>query len=208
NYSISDNKNWLSVSPTSGSSQGEENSHTVSVDISGLSAGSYSGTITITDDSASNSPQTVSVSLDISSLPSDNKISISCSPSSGGSDTVVSIPVAITGNTNEITYFGLDLSYDTSVFEFQSVSSGGLTSDWASVDGNDLGSGTIRVGGFAGSGTTIPKGSTGEIAVVKMKVTCNTCNDGKQVTISITNYQDDISGMTPDPATTKFTYNN
>ncbi|MFP4082910.1 MAG: BACON domain-containing protein, partial [Candidatus Aminicenantes bacterium] len=66
NYSISDNKDWLSVSPTSGSSQGEENSHTVSVDISGLSAGSYSGTITITDDSASNSPQTVDVSLTVS----------------------------------------------------------------------------------------------------------------------------------------------
>jgi len=66
NYTISDDARWLSVSPTSGSSSGAEKNHAVSVNISGLSQGSYSGTITIADANASNSPQTISVTLSIS----------------------------------------------------------------------------------------------------------------------------------------------
>lgn len=60
NWSVSDDKNWLSSSPTSGS--GFENV-SVSVNPSGLSAGTYTGTITVSDPNAANSPQTVSVTL-------------------------------------------------------------------------------------------------------------------------------------------------
>lgn len=63
NWSAADDVGWLSLSPTSGSSTGEHDSVTVSVDTSGMSAGSYSATITITAAEASNSPQTVPVSL-------------------------------------------------------------------------------------------------------------------------------------------------
>ena len=64
-WSVADNVDWLSLSPTSGSSTGEHNSVTLSVDITGLATGSYSATITITAPEASNSPQTVSVSLSV-----------------------------------------------------------------------------------------------------------------------------------------------
>ncbi len=53
---------WLSVTPAAGSTPGELN---VSVSPSGLSAGTYNGTITVTSASASNSPQTVSVTLTV-----------------------------------------------------------------------------------------------------------------------------------------------
>ncbi len=62
----SDGGNWLGVSPASGAlASAAQASLTVSVDISALEAGSYSGTVTVTDPEASSSPRTVSVSLQV-----------------------------------------------------------------------------------------------------------------------------------------------
>jgi len=65
NYSITDNKTWLSTSPTSGSSTGEWDDIAVSVNIAGLAGGTHTGSITITSGDASNSPQVISVDLTI-----------------------------------------------------------------------------------------------------------------------------------------------
>ena len=62
-YSISDNKNWISVSPTSGSSSGENDSITVTVNRSGLTPGSKTGTVTINPSTGSD--QTVSISMSV-----------------------------------------------------------------------------------------------------------------------------------------------
>jgi hypothetical protein len=62
NWSAAVDKNWISVTPNSGTSDGVVN---VSVDISGLSAGVHSGTITISAANASNSPRTVTVILNV-----------------------------------------------------------------------------------------------------------------------------------------------
>ncbi len=64
-YTISDNVTWLSCSPTSGTSTGETDTITVTYATSGLSAGTYSGTITITDPNATNNPQTIAVTLTV-----------------------------------------------------------------------------------------------------------------------------------------------
>jgi uncharacterized membrane protein len=77
-WSLSDDAAWLSESPTSGSSTGEHDTVAVSVDTTGMSAGDYSANITITATGASNSPQTVPVSLHISSAAPE----ISCKPES------------------------------------------------------------------------------------------------------------------------------
>jgi len=63
---VSSDAAWLSLSPDSGTSSGEIDKVTVSVDISGMSAGDYSATITITAEKAPNTPQTVPVDLSIS----------------------------------------------------------------------------------------------------------------------------------------------
>ena len=63
NWAASDNQDWLSLSPSVGSSTGETDVISVSVNISGLSVGTHSGTITITASGSSNSPQTVPVTL-------------------------------------------------------------------------------------------------------------------------------------------------
>jgi M6 family metalloprotease-like protein len=62
NWTISDNAGWLSCSPVSGTDEGLI---TVSVETSGLSVGSYTGTITITSAEAINSPQTLPVYLTV-----------------------------------------------------------------------------------------------------------------------------------------------
>jgi uncharacterized protein (TIGR01370 family) len=62
NWSITDNKAWLSTNPISGSNSGQV---TVSIDITGLDADTYTGTITVSDPNASNSPQTVNVTLNV-----------------------------------------------------------------------------------------------------------------------------------------------
>jgi hypothetical protein len=56
------NADWLSVNPTSGTGAGTV---TVTIDPSGLRVGSYTGTVTVSSTNAANSPQTVTVNLTI-----------------------------------------------------------------------------------------------------------------------------------------------
>ncbi len=65
NYTITDNQTWLSVSPASGTSTGEADTITVSYSTSGLAVGTYNATITISDPSATNNPQTIAVTLTV-----------------------------------------------------------------------------------------------------------------------------------------------
>ncbi len=68
-YSIGDNVTWLSQSPTSGSSTGEQDTITVSYAATALGAGSYTGTITVTSTGAVGSPRAVPVYLDVTNGP-------------------------------------------------------------------------------------------------------------------------------------------
>jgi hypothetical protein len=67
NWSVSDDADWLTLNPTNGTSTGEHDAVTLSVDISGLAAETYNAIITISASGATNTPQTVSVSLTIGS---------------------------------------------------------------------------------------------------------------------------------------------
>lgn len=62
NWSAASDSAWLSCTPTSGTGDGIIS---VSVEPSGLSVGSFTGTISISDPAASNSPQTVTVYLTV-----------------------------------------------------------------------------------------------------------------------------------------------
>jgi len=61
-WSISVNQNWLFCSPSSGIENGTVS---ITVDPTGLLAGTYTGTITVSDPNAANSPQTIFVSLNV-----------------------------------------------------------------------------------------------------------------------------------------------
>lgn len=64
-WAVSSDAAWLSLSPPIGTSSSEIDKVTVTVDISGMSTGDYSATITITAEKAPNTPQTVPVDLSI-----------------------------------------------------------------------------------------------------------------------------------------------
>ncbi len=69
------NRGWITISPASGSSAGETDTIEVQAHIGKLSAGSYSGAITISAPGAVSSPQVVSVSLDIQAAPRELNVS-------------------------------------------------------------------------------------------------------------------------------------
>jgi hypothetical protein len=64
-YGIADDQSWMSVTPISGTSSGEEDTITVTYTTSGLSAGTYSGEISVAATGASNTPQHLPVTLTI-----------------------------------------------------------------------------------------------------------------------------------------------
>lgn len=204
-YTVSENIPWLTVSPISGQSTSQEINHMVSVNCGGMSDGVYAGVITVTDPKATNSPQSIDVTLELGTPPTDNKISVSCSPKSGGTGTIVSVPITIKGNLNELSVFGLDLTFDSKIFQFQGIDRGSLTSGWVAVDGNEITAGTLKIGGFSGSSPAIPTGSTGTICVVKLKV-ISTSSSNKDTQIAISNYIDHLMGMIPSTAKATFTY--
>ena len=73
----------------------------------------------------------------------------------------------------EIKVFGLEMTFDADIFQFRRIEKGSLTESWAAVDANEINNGTLRVGGYAGSGNPITQGNTGKIAEVKVKVIGN-----------------------------------
>jgi hypothetical protein len=215
NYQVTKNASWLSINPANGMLKTGERSHTVAVNITGLKAGAYNGTITVKDPKATNSPQPIDVILQISDKPeapppppppsTNNEVGISISPASGGTGTIVTVTISIKGNTSQISNgYGLDLQYDGSIFQYQSTSRGSLTNSWAAVDGG-ASSGKVTVGGFRGSGSIISTGSQGSIAVVKLKVIYSGTTD-RSTQITVGNLVDDISGMTIKPSSAAFTY--
>ncbi|MCX5973661.1 MAG: amidase domain-containing protein, partial [Coprothermobacterota bacterium] len=65
NWTASEGVAWLSLDPTSGSSTGEHDLVTLSVDAASLSTGTYTATITLAAIGAGNSPQQVQVNLTV-----------------------------------------------------------------------------------------------------------------------------------------------
>jgi len=208
-YVITPDAAWLNVSPRSGSATaGRENTHSVSASIAGLAKGTYMATITISDPAAVNSPQTVRVSLDVTTAPpppTSNEIAISCDPASGAAGTIVTFTIQISGNTQTITAFGLEMSFDPAMFDYLDTGKGSLTGGWGAVAGNLIRSGVVRIGGFGGT-SSIRVGSSGSIAVVRLRVTGGASPDGTRTSVSIGSFTDDIVSMRTSPGSTTFTF--
>jgi len=70
-YSITDDVDWLSCSPATGTSDGNTDKDVITVNYStsGLTAGSYTATITVSDPNAENDPQTIAVNLTVTPAP-------------------------------------------------------------------------------------------------------------------------------------------
>ncbi|MCK4814002.1 MAG: hypothetical protein KAT14_08710, partial [Candidatus Marinimicrobia bacterium] len=62
NWTVSDDMSWLTCSPTSGTESGKV---TCTIDPTGLSTGTYTATVTVSDPNAANSPQTMQITLNV-----------------------------------------------------------------------------------------------------------------------------------------------
>jgi hypothetical protein len=67
NYTVNANAAWLSVTPASGMGTGETDTVDVTYDTASLATGSYGATISVADAAAGNSPQNITVNLDVHS---------------------------------------------------------------------------------------------------------------------------------------------
>jgi len=90
NWAASSDKTWLTVTPTSGSGSGIL---TLTVSPTGKPAGTYNGTVTVSDPDATNSPQTIAVTLKVYSAGSTAKPFGDFSTPVDGSTGRSSIPV-------------------------------------------------------------------------------------------------------------------
>jgi hypothetical protein len=70
-YSISDDADWLSVSPDSGSSTGEADTITITYDTAALPAGVYNAVITVSAPEDAGGPKALAVSLTVESVKPD-----------------------------------------------------------------------------------------------------------------------------------------
>ena len=197
-YQITWDENWMSVNPDSATSGGASLTHTVSINKAGLGEGTYRGTITISDPNASNSPQTVDVTLRITTNPppaTDNNVTLAINRTSGSSGDIVIVTIGIKGNLQPIKDFGMDLTYDGAMFDFVSSSKGKLTGNWGLVRAYSPSSGLVKVGGAAFGGTPIAVGSTGSLIIVRLRVTGGSLSDGALSAFSVSTFTDDIQGM-------------
>jgi len=124
---------WLGLSPTGGSSMGEHDFVTVSVDISGMLAGFYTDTIYIYGAGAPNSPQTVPVELTI--LPVGALVADAGDPYSGVVGESVQLHGSASGGTPPY-YYAWDLDWD-GYYNDSYVQNPTWT--WYTVDGHTVG---------------------------------------------------------------------
>jgi Cohesin domain len=131
-----------------------------------------------------------------------------CNPASAPAGTQVRASLFIAANKEEIRVFGLDVTFDNRMLEFQGVQPGTLTAGWAAVDGNEIGTGSLRVGGFLGGGSAIPKASQGTLAEINFKVTGTGLANGQQSQGCAKQYTDDLATFRPETACFTFTLKN
>lgn len=158
---------------------------------------------------AQSSPTSSTLSTSTATIASScGNVEVVPTPSTGIYGDEIKVYINISNNQCEMCTFGFDLFYETSMFSYQGVERQNcLTSDWSTVDGNEITPGQVRVGGFAGSASCIQQTENGSLVIVKFKVTCqcSLCQDGQQSTITIDSYSDGLESYISQPAQGIFT---
>jgi hypothetical protein len=161
-YSISSSASWLSATPSTGSTPGNVS---VSVNPTGLTAGTYTANVTVTAASASNNPLTVPVTLNVTAVAP----TIGTSPSNlsfsfqTGGTTPAAQTVAVTSSGIAFTY-----SIATSASWLLATPSSGTTPGNISVSVNPSG---LAVGSYTGNITITASGTSNNPKTVPVTLT-------------------------------------
>ncbi len=187
-YTIATSAAWLTATPTSGTTPG---SISVGVNTSGLAVGTYNGSVTVTATGASNSPQTIAVTFNVTS----STPSLTLSPTTLtysytiGATTPASQNVSVTSSGSALNY-----TVTTSAAWLTATPTSGTTPGSISVAVNTSG---LAVGTYNGTVTVAASGASNSprTVAVTLSVTSSTPN----LTLSPTNlnfaYQ--VGGTTP-----------
>jgi hypothetical protein len=197
------------TSTTSTSSSTSTSSTSTSTSSTSTTTSIYTSSTTTSSTSSSTSISTTSSSTSVSTTTSilpGGDIALVLDPNAGTWGNSFRGLVNIANNDNSVSAFGIDLTYDTSLFTYLGVERGSLTADWGTLSGNEVSPGLVRMGGFRGGGTEIPTDSSGSLVHTLFQVKCVAAADGLQKAFSIGAYTDDIAGFTPSPAADTFTY--
>lgn len=148
-------------------------------------------------------------SFSVSSQTLCGNVEVVPTPPTGVYDDVILVYINITNNQCQMCALGYDFFYDTSMFSYQGIETQNcLTSDWSTVDADEISPGQVRIGGFAGSGSCIQSTDNGSLVAVRLKVACQCpgCVDGQQSIITIDSYTDELASYEPQPADGTFTF--
>lgn len=191
-WSVTDDQTWLSVAPSNGTTTTEVDPVTVQVNSSAMTAGNYSGTITVTASGASDSPQTIPVSLSIQSGPGP------CEPPflqavdmTGMAGSEVTLEINLDGNPTPIDAFGFKLSFCADKLSFVSAEKGDLISGFSFFQANEESPGVIRIGGFNTTG--VPVESSGNF--IRIHFSIQPCEVGETCNLILHDLVDDLVGI-------------
>ncbi len=112
-FTAGDNRSWITINPTSGTSSGEHEPITVSVDRSGLSAGHHTGTVTITGYSAGGGHRDyfIGVTLDIGCAPLSPPTGVTATK--GDNTDMVTVSWAVVANAAHYEIYRAQSQYGT-----------------------------------------------------------------------------------------------
>jgi uncharacterized protein (TIGR03437 family) len=139
--------NWLSVTPASGTTPG---TLTVTVNPINLAIGSYTGTVTVTSTGAANSPQSVTVSLTVTSLPTISATPAGLTFSYAGGTAPAAQNVQVTSSGGALTFTAAATTSGNSGNWLSVTPAGGTTPGTLSVAVNP---GSLAGGTYSGTVT-------------------------------------------------------
>ena len=169
NYTVSTSATWLSATPASGTTPGNVS---VSVTPGSLSAGTYTGSVTITSSGASNSPKSVPVTLTVTSATTPtltvSPLSLSFSYQTGGS-TPTAQPVTLSSSS------ALNYTAVSSAAWLNATPASGATPASLSVSVNPSG---LAVGNYSGTLTVTASGASNSPQKIAVSLAVTSASSG------------------------------
>ena len=168
-YTVSTSATWLSATPASGTTPGNVS---VSVTPGSLSAGTYTGSVTITSSGASNSPKSVPVTLTVTSATTPtltvSPLSLSFTYQTGGS-TPAAQPVTLSSSS------ALNYTAVSSAAWLNATPASGATPASLSVSVNPSG---LAVGNYSGTLTVTASGASNSPQKIAVSLAVTSASSG------------------------------
>jgi len=167
-YAIADDADWLSCTPSGGISIGEHDTVIVNYDTSVLEAGDYSATITVSDPNATNTPQTIDVSITVHPVTAEGTLAVGSETTVKGDQTAFSITISL-DLPFDLTYLALTVEFDSGLFQALDYTQEGRVAAAPSPDGIDNNAGEVRFVWLSLRGEAVIPAGSGPFATIQFQ---------------------------------------